>query len=180
MDFFSVISAFTKQIPGIMEGAKAVIVVLGLFVFTISGTTLLKSTSNEKGVRAAAWFGLVISPVLINIQKWMDITSATFYGKKMGAVFDTVGRDFSATNDSLMLFNSAEIIIMAFGWFGFIAGWLKMSEAPKYNQPGIKRKAAAAIVIGMALANFKVSVDIAGGTFGVSDSYEKMKENLTQ
>ena len=179
MDFFSVIEAFTKQIPMIMDGGKQVVVVIGLLIFSISGTTLLKSTSNERGTRAASWFGLIVSPVFINIQKWMDITSATFYGTRMGPIYENVGRDFSATNDALMIFNSAEIIIMAFGWAGFIGGWFKMSEAPKYNQPGIKRKAGAAIFIGMALANFSLTVDIAGGTFGVSSAYEKMKDNLT-
>lgn len=180
MNIYDVIEAFTKQFPYIMDGLKSIIAFIGLLIFVFSGKVLLTSTSNEKQARVVAWTGLLISPWLFSVEKWMNVFTATVYGSGLGPIY-RVGADFDASQqNALMIFNATEIYIQAFGWFGFIGGIFKFIEAPRHNNPGLRRKAVGAMFIGMICANSAFTINVAGGIFGVKNAYSELKIKLTQ
>lgn len=179
MDFYKIIESVTGQFPYIMAGMKPIMAFIGLIIFGISGKVLLSSTSNEKQARAAAWSGLFFSTFLISIEKWMSIATATVYGSDLGAVY-RVGTDFNNSRDALMIFNAVEVYVIAFGWFGFFAAIFKLAEAPKYNSPGMRRRALIAMFIAVAMVNIKFTIDIVGMTFTQNgETYNSIKRTLT-
>lgn len=162
-----------------MDGVKQIVAFLGLLIFSFSGKTLLTTTSNERAVRTASWFGLVFSTFLMNIETWMNVVTATFYATDLGPIY-RVGADFNATRDALMIFTAAEVYVMAFGWFGFISSIFKLIEAPKLNSPGMKTRAVVGMCVAMACANIAVTINIVGGMVGVKNAYVELKNNLTK
>ncbi|MGP4943205.1 hypothetical protein [Pseudoalteromonas nigrifaciens] len=180
MDFYSIIANVVGQVTGIMDGLKPMMAFGGLVIFTLSGKTLLTATHNEKQARAVAWSGLFFSTFLISIERWMNIASSTLYGGDLGPIY-RVGQGFNNSQDALMIFNAVEVFVKAFGWFGFFAAVIKLSEAPKYNSPGMRRRAFIAMGIAVAMVNIEVTINIIGYVFTQeADSYSSMKDILTR
>lgn len=179
MTIYDIIYSFTKQLPAIMDGTKQVVGLIGFLIFVFSGRTLLKANANEKNVIAAAWTGLILSTFLMSIQRWMNILTTTLYGTDLGPVY-RVGEDFQQTNDAAMIFIAAETYVIAFGWFALIAGTIKFIEAPKQQNPGLRRKATVGLIIAVMCANIQFTIDVAGATFGIDNAYQEAKNKLTR
>lgn len=110
----------------------------------------------------------------------MNIASSTLYGGDLGPIY-RVGQGFNNSQDALMIFNAVEVFVKAFGWFGFFAAVIKLSEAPKYNSPGMRRRAFIAMGIAVAMVNIEVTINIIGYVFTQeADSYSSMKDILTR
>ena len=171
MDFYSIIESVTRQFVGIMDGLKPMVAFGGFVMFALSGKALLNTSENEKKERAIAWSGLFFSTFLISIERWMGIATASIY---------RVGVGYENTRDALAIFNAVEVYVIAFGWFGFIAAIIKLADAPKYNSPGMKRRALIAMGIAVAMANPKTTIDIVGFSVGKSNAYNSMRDVLTR
>ncbi|MGP5159774.1 hypothetical protein [Pseudoalteromonas prydzensis] len=179
MTIYDIIYSVTEQFPYIMDGLKRVFWFVGVCIFAFSGKVLLSATSNERGVKAGAWFGLFFSTFLLSVERWMNIATSTLYGVNLGPIY-RVGDGFQKTNDAAMIFSAAEVYVMAFGWFGFFAAIVKLIEAPRHNNPGMKRKAMIGMGIAVACANIQFTIDVAGKTFGVDNAYAEIREKLTK
>lgn len=178
MTVYDAIYSFTKQMPQIMSGIKFIVAAAGFVIFAYSGKVLLTANGHEKGAITGAWIGLFFSTFLISLQRWMDILTTTVYAQNLGPVF-MLGEGFENTQNALMIFNAMEIYVIAFGWLGVIGGTFKFIEAPKQNNPGLKRKAAGALFIGVLLANIQFTIDVVGNTVGYDNAYNDLRKELT-
>ena len=179
MDFYSIIESVTRQFVGIMDGLKPMVAFGGFVMFALSGKALLNTSENEKKERAIAWSGLFFSTFPSSIERWMGIATASIYGSDLGPIY-RVGVGYENTRDALAIFNAVEVYVIAFGWFGFIAAIIKLADAPKYNSPGMKRRALIAMGIAVAMANPKTTIDIVGFSVGKSNAYNSMRDVLTR
>ena len=176
-EVYSHIYHMTTQFPAVMAGLKRIIGLLGFAIFMYSGRSLVVCNSNEQSQRALAWGGLFFGPMLMAIQKWMDIVSGTVFSEDLGAVF-VVGSGFNKTNDTEMIWEAFNIWVNAFGWFSFIAGTFKFWEAPRYNTPGKRRSAVWIIILGMCAVQLDVTIDFIGGVAGYDNAYESIKNSF--
>lgn len=177
VDLYDIIYNFTLQFPSIMKGLKQIVALAGLVIFVLSVKSLLQSNSHERGSQALAWGGLIFSSFLMSIQRWMNILSNTVYDTDLGPVY-LVGSDFQQTNDINMIFDALIVYANAFGWFSLISGTLRFYEAPKFNNPGQRRKAAVLMLFGVFLANPEITIDVIGNTFGYENAFEGIKGSL--
>lgn len=177
MDIYEIIFTFTTQFPSIMAGVKQIVALVGLGIGVLSITTLLKADPHDKAARKLAWGGMFFSSMLISLQKWMNLLTNSLYRDELGPIF-LVGSDFERTNNMSMIFEALQVYVIAFGWFALISGTFKFYEAPRYNSPGIRRRATALMVVGVFSANIAITIDIVGNSFGYSDAYQKMKDSL--